>query len=85
MLTANELSAPLRRKVLDHILIMNATHAFHVLAEYEHHYNQHRPHQARNQQPPEAPAQPPQLMNHTTHVIRKGLLGGLINEHHQAA
>ncbi|WP_380143634.1 integrase core domain-containing protein [Kibdelosporangium aridum] len=43
----------LRREVLDHILIINPTHAHRVLTKYEHHYNHHRPHQARNQQPPE--------------------------------
>ncbi|WP_307855834.1 transposase [Kibdelosporangium banguiense] len=72
--------------MLDHILIMNATHAHRVLAEDQQHYNQHRPHQARDQQPPEAPAQPPKLLRHShTHVLRKRLLGGLINEYRQAA
>ncbi|SMD26470.1 integrase core domain-containing protein [Kibdelosporangium aridum] len=45
----------LRREILDHILIVNTTHAHRVLAEYERHYNQHRPHQARNHQPLDAP------------------------------
>ncbi len=76
----------LRREILDHILIVNPTHAHRVLTEYEHHYNQHRPHQARNQQPPEAPAQPPKLLRHNhSHIRRKRLPGGIINECHQAA
>jgi putative transposase len=76
----------LRREILDHILIVNTTHASRVLTEYERHYNQHRPHQARDQQPPEAPAQPPRLPRHSlSHVFRKRLFGGLINEYHQAA
>jgi putative transposase len=76
----------LRREVLDHVLLLNTTHAHRALTEYERHYNHHRPHQARDQQPPEAPAQPPKLMRHSyAHVIRKRLLGDLINEYHQAA
>ncbi|MDW6064282.1 integrase core domain-containing protein [Streptomyces sp. FXJ1.4098] len=52
----------IRREALDHVLIMSETHARHVLAAYERHYNEHRPHQARNQLPPAAPNNPPQHM-----------------------
>jgi hypothetical protein len=48
----------LRREVLDHILITGEAHARHVLAAHEIHYNTHRPHQARDQLPPEAQEQP---------------------------
>jgi transposase InsO family protein len=58
----------LRREVLDHILIVNPTHAHRVLTEYEHHYNHHRPHQARNQQPPETTFNHQSLL--TTAAIR---------------
>jgi putative transposase len=76
----------LRREVLDHVLLLNTTHAHRVLTEYERHHNHHRPHQARDQQPPEAPTQPPNLMRHShTHVLRRRILGGLINEYHHAA
>jgi putative transposase len=37
----------LRNEVCDHVLILNEAHARQVLAEYQRHYNQHRPHQAR--------------------------------------
>jgi hypothetical protein len=37
----------IRREALDHVLIMNEAHARHVLAAYERHYNEHRPHRAR--------------------------------------
>jgi putative transposase len=75
----------LRREILDHVLIVNTTHAHRVLTEYEQHYNQHRPHQARNQQPPEATSQPPRIPHHNRHqILRKRLLGGLINEYHWA-
>jgi putative transposase len=39
----------LRRELLDHILIMDESHARQVLTTYEDHYNRHRPHQARDQ------------------------------------
>ena len=36
----------LRLELLDRILILNARHLRHVLAEYEHHFNTHRPHRS---------------------------------------
>ncbi|MFE2185451.1 integrase core domain-containing protein [Streptomyces sp. NPDC059455] len=60
----------IRREALDHILIMNETHARHALAAYERHYNQHRPHQARNQLPPEdTPEQPSARHDFHTHKV----------------
>jgi transposase InsO family protein len=76
----------LRREVLDHVLIVNTAHAHRVLTEYQRHYNQHRPHQARNQLPPVGSAQPPTIHNHNpSRVLRTRVLGGIINEYHYAA
>ncbi|MGW9032724.1 integrase core domain-containing protein, partial [Streptomyces sp. NPDC055722] len=78
----------LRREVLDRILIYNEAHAQAVLTEYIRHYNQHRPHQARQQlspdstQPP-APATATDLQAHR--IRRRPVLGGLINEYRHAA
>lgn len=55
----------LRTEVCDHILILNETHARQVLAEYQRHYNQHRPHQARQQRPPEFANNPTTRMKPT--------------------
>ncbi|WP_346166559.1 integrase core domain-containing protein [Streptomyces javensis] len=63
----------IRREALDHVLIMNEAHARHVLANYEKHYNEHRPHQARNQLPPNAPEQPPR---HMTSTLTKSCVPG---------
>ena len=45
----------LRRELLDHILIINQRHAAAVLGEYEHHFNEHRPHRALGQAAPLRP------------------------------
>ena len=42
----------LRRECLDHLLIYGERHLRRILAEYAQHYNEHRPHQSREQRPP---------------------------------
>jgi transposase InsO family protein len=42
----------LRHELFDHVLILNQAHARQLLATYQRHYNNHRPHQTRNQPPP---------------------------------
>ena len=42
----------LRRERLDHLLIHGEQHLRRILAEYTRHYNEHRPHQSREQRPP---------------------------------
>jgi hypothetical protein len=41
-----------RRECLDRILSYNPRHLLATLAEYLRHYNEHRPHQGREQRPP---------------------------------
>jgi putative transposase len=50
---------PLRRELLDRILILNRRHLEHVLAEYTTHFNQHRPRRTLNQAAPLQPLPPP--------------------------
>ncbi|MFC5058369.1 integrase core domain-containing protein [Saccharothrix xinjiangensis] len=76
----------IRRELLDHILITGEAHAQRVLTTYEDHYNRHRPHQARDQLPPEAQQHPAAVHDLDPHrLLRTRILGGLINEYKDAA
>ena len=73
----------LRRECLDHLLIHGERHLRRVLAEYARHYNDHRPHQSREQRPPlHEPGQPVDV---TARITRRQVVHGLINEYHRAA
>jgi transposase InsO family protein len=75
-----------RAVVTDRMLITGPRHLYAVLGEYVTHYNQHRPHRARNLRPPDhddnatAPA-----TNLTARIRRRNVLGGLIHEYERAA
>lgn len=65
---------------------MNETHARHILAAYEQHYNEHRPHRARNQLPPGADSQPTTADEiEDRRPLRTRILGGVINEYRYTA
>jgi transposase InsO family protein len=77
----------LRRELLDRLLIYNEAHARTVLAEYVRHYNQHRPHQSRQQLPPDSaePPTPATVTHLQAHRIRRQpVLDRLINEYRHA-
>jgi len=65
------------------MLIYNEPHLRSVLGEYAGHYNRHRPHQSRQQRPPDQVGQPDPPLN--LPVQRREVLGGVINEYYQAA
>ena len=73
----------LRRECLDHALILGERHLREVLAEYARHYNGHRPHQGRQQEPPLR--QPGHAVDITARIERRRVVGGLINEYRRAA
>jgi hypothetical protein len=75
-----------RREALGHALILNEAHAGRILAACRRHYSEHRPHQARNQLPPHAHEHPASVTDlDSRKVLRTRILGGLINEYHDAA
>ena len=72
----------LRPECLDHLLIYGERHLRRILAEYARHYNEHRPHQSREQRPPlHEPGQP---IDMTAQIKRKHVVYGLINEYRRA-
>jgi putative transposase len=75
-----------RRECLDQMLIYNPRHLLAVLAEFVEHYNEHRPHQSRDQRPPEATDTAPAVVDlASVRVRRRKILNGLISEYSQAA
>jgi putative transposase len=56
--TCERIIGTLRRELPDRTLILNERHLALVLREYVNHYNGHRPHQSRQQRPPDIETQP---------------------------
>jgi putative transposase len=76
----------IRRELLDQILNINPRHATTVLSEYEHHYNDHRPHRSLDQAAPLRPL-PQRTTTEIGNVRRHYRLGGpgLLHEYQQVA
>ena len=72
-----------RSECTDRMLIYGEWHLRSVLGEYAGHYNRHRPHQSRQQLPPDQGDQVSAPLD--LPVQRRKVLGGVINEYYQAA
>jgi hypothetical protein len=72
-----------RSEVTDRMLLFGERHLRTVLAEYEAHYNGHRPHRSRRLRPPR-PDHPVADLS-KERIKRWAVLGGLINEYERAA
>ena len=72
-----------RAECTDRMLIYDERHLRSVLGEYTAHYNRHRPHQSRQQLPPDHETQTAAPLN--LPVRRRKVLGGVISEYYQAA
>ena len=72
-----------RAECTDRMLIYGERHLRSVPGQYAAHYNGHRPHQSRQQRPPDQDGQvsPPLDLP----VQRRKVLDGMINEYYQAA
>jgi putative transposase len=65
------------------MLIYDEGHLRSVVGEYASHYNWHRPHQSRQQRPPDQESQTVAPLS--LPVRRRKVLGGVISEYYQAA
>jgi len=72
-----------RSECTDRMLVYGEAHLRVVLRIYSGHYNGHRPHQARQQRPPDYDE--PVVMRLDAPARRRKILGGVINEYHRAA
>jgi putative transposase len=72
-----------RAECTDRMLICDERHLRSVLGEYAGHYNRHRPHQSRQQRPPDQDIQTAAPLN--LPVRRRKVLGAVISEYYQAA
>jgi putative transposase len=80
---AERFGGTLRRECLDHVLIYGERHLRRTLAEYARHYNEHRPHQSREQRPPLH--EPGPVVDVTTRIRDTRVVCGLISEYRKAA
>ena len=77
-----------RHELLDRTLIWNQRHLLHALREFEHFYNEHRPHRtlraAAPLHPLPEPMTDPEQIAHLD-VRRRDRLGGILHEYQHAA
>jgi hypothetical protein len=74
-----------RSECTDRLLIYSQRHAHIVLAEYAGHYNGHRPHQSRAQRAPNDDDHLLCVADQDAPILRRRVLGGIINEYRTAA
>jgi putative transposase len=76
-----------RAEVTDRMLITGPRHLHAIMGEYAAHYNQHRPHRARDLRPPDSDDIPttPAADLTMVRVLRRRVLGGAISEYQRAA
>ena len=72
-----------RAECTDRMLIYGERHLRTVLGRYAGHHNGHRPHQSRQQRPPDRDTEVTLLLDTPAHYRK--VLGDVINEYYRAA
>jgi putative transposase len=75
----------IRAELTDRMLIFGQRHLRRVMSEHAAHYNQQRPHRAQGLRPPSPSRPAANNQELAAKVVRRPILGGLINEYHLAA
>jgi transposase InsO family protein len=70
-----------RQECLDHVIILNECHLRWALGEFTRYYNHRRPHRSLQLHPPDGPV----ASSVEGKVVRRKILGGLINDYHRKA
>jgi len=70
-----------RNECLDHVILLNEQHLRWALGEFARHYNERRPHRSLGLRPPAGPVH----CGRRGKVVRRKILGGLINDYHREA
>jgi putative transposase len=70
-----------REECLDRVIVLNESHLRWVLREFIRYYNERRPHRSLGLRPPEGPVN----SSEEGQVIRRQVLGGLVNDYYRKA
>lgn len=82
---AERWAGSVRRECTGRLLICSERHLRKVPAQYERHYNQHRPHRARDRRPPQPPPVTALAEFDQARLTRREVVDNLINEYRSAA
>ncbi|OMI36988.1 integrase catalytic region [Streptomyces sparsogenes DSM 40356] len=80
---AERFTRPAREECTDRVLLFGRGHAEKILHDYARHFNNHRPHQGRDQL---APSDNPDVIPlPAARIKRRQAVASLINEYHRAS